>query len=87
MPPKKRAAAKKKAVPKRKFVISVRLEIPPEVIDEARALPTDKECNKHVERYIKQKHDIDVKNLSFAKPPEASSSTAAASAMSDDEAY
>lgn len=69
MPPKKRAT-KRKAVPKRKFIISVKLEIPPEIIDEAQALP-EKECNKHVQQYILNKHSIDIKNLSFAKPSPA----------------
>jgi hypothetical protein len=76
MPPKKRAA-KRKAVPKRKFIIQVKIEIPSEIIDEARAMP-EKECNKHVQRYILDKHAIDVKNLSFAKPEEASSAAPAA---------
>lgn len=80
MPPKRKAAAKKKPPAQKRYEINVKIQIPGEVIEEAQQLATDKECNAHIQRYIFERHDIDIKNLSFAKAPEPSAVSSSTSA-------
>jgi hypothetical protein len=58
MPPKRKTTVKTK------YTVNLKVDIPGDVVDAARLLPT-KECNAAMSTYLKEKHNIVAKKLSW----------------------
>ena len=81
MPPRKAAkkTAKKTVAPKTKCMINVRIELPAEVVAAAQGMTT-KDGNKHLQQYMKETHNVDMKRFSWNAPGTAAAAPSAPAA-------
>lgn len=85
MPPKRKAAAKKKGA-QSKYMVNIKIQIPNAVVEAAQQLP-EAQCNKTIQEYIKTTHNIDVKKLSFAAAPKAEEKAPVPSKADPEDSY